>query len=252
MEEIRSINTIIEKNFPPKTSKGTRFLYRGMSDLNFKFIPKISRTKTNEIADLNSIKDRYSNLNEYLKTFLPSYGLSLPPYGPLRDWIELFHAQHYGAPTNLLDFSRNPLVALYFAAYKDSDKDGLLYRISTNSLEFHTIDKLVKKQYSPYPVEAESNERTLSKITFIDPPHENSRIRSQHSILCYVPIDLSNKPLNLSNDLKFESFKISKSDKEEIIRELHMVGFNDFTLFPDIRGFGDYLAWKIPNRFPGI
>jgi hypothetical protein len=43
------------------------------------------------------------------------------------EWLTL--AQHYGIPTRLLDWTSNPLVALFFAIEKDDEFDGAIYKL---------------------------------------------------------------------------------------------------------------------------
>lgn len=52
--------------------------------------------------------------------------------------------QHYGIPTRLLDFSLNPLIALYFAVTDNQDKDGkvILAIVNENRIEYENSAKM--------------------------------------------------------------------------------------------------------------
>lgn len=49
---------------------------------------------------------------------------------PKNDKEFLFLAQHYGLPTRLLDWTYNPLIALYFACCSNFDKDGMFIKVT--------------------------------------------------------------------------------------------------------------------------
>jgi len=54
---------------------------------------------------------------------------------------KLARMQHFGLPTRLLDFTKNPLVALYFACCKDENEDGKIYISSLKKRDCYYYDQ---------------------------------------------------------------------------------------------------------------
>ena len=101
--------------------------FRGHSSSEYKLIPSIGRLfqegkedimKQYEQAIFNDFKRKYSMFTDVR---------------PKNDKEFLFLAQHYGLPTRLLDWTYNPLVALYFSCcstdvrYKNQNGLFVLY-----------------------------------------------------------------------------------------------------------------------------
>lgn len=93
----------------------------------------------------------YTGLIEYESEMIHSLRNSMP--GEFLDCKDTYtmvaKMQHYGLPTRLLDFSRNPLVALWFACDdeghtgKDVDKDGLVYIwVCAMMLSYENLNKI--------------------------------------------------------------------------------------------------------------
>lgn len=99
---------------------GCKFLYRGHSNKSYNLMPSIFRQSRDidiTIDDyvMNKRYLSYASERDILKAFISEACAYIKedPSKSFYKWAE--YAQHYGAPTRFLDWTENPLVALYFA-----------------------------------------------------------------------------------------------------------------------------------------
>ena len=96
--------------------------FRGQSSSEYKLIPSIGRRFKEGQED---VLKQYEK--EVFEDFKRKYSM-FTDARPKNDKEFLFLAQHYGLPTRLLDWTYNPLIALYFACCSNFDKDGIVYQ----------------------------------------------------------------------------------------------------------------------------
>lgn len=94
-------------------------------------IPKVQRNFEGCEEDLFRRERYYTNDFQARASVFKSPTLPIDEYA---NWLTLM--QHYGLPTRLLDWSRSPLVALYFAVSDESqcDKDGCIWMLTPGKL----------------------------------------------------------------------------------------------------------------------
>ena len=235
------------------TSRGDEkaLWYRGQGDASWELTPSRWRK---EYAEENEAEMRLE---------FESVGRQLVPSDSQRDkWGWYFLMRHYGAPSRLLDWTINPLVALYFAV-KSSEPgvDAAVWVI--DPWKWNRVHIL--RLYGPALPGWEETESYLwdledamdTKNTdvrrkwpiAIEPPHVDRRISAQEGrfILFGTARDLIASPNVNRKTRKGKHARLDKivipSNRASAIRdELDQLSVNDKTLFPDLGGLGEYIA----------
>jgi hypothetical protein len=105
----------------------TTVIYRGLADIDYDLRPKVGRFNPSPHSNDKVIKEsRMLELFRRNSVGLTSHTLD-------DDWEFLAVAQHHGMPTRLMDWTRNPLVAAYFAVANSNQS----YRKHRSSIHPH-------------------------------------------------------------------------------------------------------------------
>ncbi len=156
------------------------------------------------------------------------------------NWDWLVYAQHYGMKTRLLDWTSNPLVALWFACSNE-------YKMTVDSYVYIFIadnSYLIDRKTSPFDV---------SKTRILRPALNNERIIAQAGWFTAHKYSAKTKgfvPLETNNDLKHNilEVRIPAKLKKVILKRLSIFGVNYQTLFPDISGICNHLNWMYGDK----
>lgn len=212
------IKSIVDSNEYASTDG---FLFRGQAESGWPLVSSFDRIEKD--------KSKYELLLKCFVDTCRNYGYNSDLFEKEDKDLVAAHAQHYGLPTRLLDWTESPYVAAFFAlstfrSNGNANRNCAIWAINRNSkllkksggLEFIT---LATNKYNARM----ANQRghfTLSKHTEDSIDEFESTILRKHSI----------------DDLLWK-FEIPVSFQKEALADLELMGITFGKTYPDITGY---------------
>ena len=154
-------------------------------------------------------------------------------------WDALVVAQHYGMATRLLDWTTNPLIALWFAvADEDPEQDGYIYLLPVHD------GMILDQNADPF---------SLQGTGVVRPSINNDRLSAQAGWFTAHPFSAaSGKFIDLHEDAelpdKVRMKGIKGTDKSRFLQSLDRAGINQESIFPGLEGVCRYVDWQFRRR----
>lgn len=194
-------------------SNEREFFYRGHASVDFKLQPSVGRNANYSIELEKSI---------FLK-FKQNY-YSYTDERPSSDIELLFLGQHYGLPTRLLDWTYNPMIALYFACEdynNNKKKDGCVYVASPPS-----TSKLYDSATNPAMPKTIDEVLSVKTPFFVVPDYTDSRFMNQKAL--FLLTDSPKKPITFAK----KKYIIKQEAKKQIVHDLAVLGYDRTHVYP--------------------
>lgn len=177
-------------------------------------------------------------LDDFSRLALPYVG-SIRPQTPY-EWLAV--AQHYGVPTRLLDWTGNPMFALWFAVRGKPIAD------------FGAFWTLRVEDSRRLPLNAPKDVYALQRTYLFRPSHITSRIVAQDGwFTVHWYIKAKDKFIPLEQQPRFErnlrKHLIPASAFKSLRNGLQRLGISDSVLFPDLASLSKELVTRVfPKR----
>lgn len=172
------------------------------------------------------------------------------------NWLAV--AQHHELPTRLLDWTRNPLIALYFAAnnrepYRRPEQwsDAFVFMwVISDTLDSHRhmlpLDRLPEmRPRGEGRIGDETRAGGANRVHLFSPPNLSSRIASQEGLFSFEEqlSETSFPELAERLGLDVTRIRVPGAARLDILKHLNRLGVETGKLFPDLPGLCAHQRW---------
>ncbi len=217
------------EEFFPEGSRGSVY-FRGQVRFKWKLLPSAGRRWdwAHKSLDGFTVQEERELLHRFRRL-----AQAYTPRPSLSEWEALFLGRHHGLPVRLLDWTSNPLVALYNAVAGYFNKDAALWGC------------IRKATFEPLNVMAESRcPFDIPGVRFIYPVHNSPRLVVQSGFFTLhadptTPLEDEAPSHYLPNDFDLKrlvKWRITSKKKKSLLHELSRMAITRQSLYPDLDG----------------
>jgi hypothetical protein len=218
--------------------KYRQYIWRGQLDSSWLLEPTLDRIlrKIDKIGENKIIND---HLKRFKFAIRGRRGTNPPHLESDNEWWAL--GQHNGLSTPLLDWSKSPFVAAFFAfnsSINSSTGNHAVYGISQTTFEW--MSNKIRKDHK--------SDSRAPIIEFIEPlSDENARLVNQGGLFTRSPAGVDIESWMRTNfkkdDDKIRMWKLlfPETERNVILQSLNRMNINYASLFPDIYGASKFV-----------
>lgn len=240
-KEVRKIGQLIDHISNDLNDYPGPVWYRGQANLRWRLEPRLMRVTPplSETHLLNKFKQNASFLVKQR---------------PKDDFEWLFLMQHYGYPTRLLDWTESPLTALYFVINSNQDEDGALWILLPTVLneksnfkpefeyEIPSFEDDHLRNYLPDTIAHETRSKLFPLAAIA--PRNSARMQAQLGVFTITHREnLYIEDVGAPGAVRDHvwRFVIPSDAKLSLSKELRLLAYTKFQLFPELESLADYL-----------